>query len=527
MRGRTTCVLAICLFLAIIIRAFIFLNTDHLDFESVFRIRDSYQFAGNPLKLLWGTEIIHSGTGCQKGYYFLNSLLMSFIDRPVEICKITSFVFGVFSIIAYYFLIKLCFSRGIALLSAFMLSFYPLHVQLSVVPMGNIGCIFFVILSLYFLMKYLYEQDIGVRRVYFLSSLIFTILATSFRIESWILIVLYPLFILREKRLKDCVLFFIFSAIYVASLFYLFYKQDGNPLFFLRNPVFSTPEFTGDHFTFIAKRPEVILYVRYKIFLWIKVLVMTFSLPLTILAFLGMFRALKNNNKIHRKILLFFWIFFIFSTLRYIITEHVFLKRYSIIMGIFFIPFIFTGAIYAVNLFLSFIRAGYPLRKTAIISCVLLINLYYGFFSTNLLIKEIPDMKYDAAVYKLADLIKKRVVSGDLVFSSFNTLHLSAAELINKFAEIERIDKAGLEKEKFDKISFFSNRFNSIPRENGIYCTILFKKGETKKPNRLVFILDDRDYIYLKDNLPSLFRKLDITKEGDFAYTGILSLDQV
>lgn len=527
MRSKTVYILLICLLLAIAVRSFIFLNTDHLDFESVFRVHDSYQFADKPFKLLWGTEIIHSGAGGQKGYYFLNSLIMHFIDRPVGVAKMSSFIFGAFSIIAYYFLIRLCFSNGIAMASAFMLSFYPLHVQLSVVPMANSGCIFFTIVSLYFLIKYLHESVEKRRKIYFLTALVFTILATSFRIEAWILIALYPFFILRAKNLKASVLFFILSSLYVASIFYIFYEQQGDPVSFLRNPVFSTSEFKGGHFTFIARRPEVTLYVKYKIFLWIKIIAMTFSLPLTILAFLGMVFVFRRNNKDQHRFLLIFWIFFILSTLRYIITEHAVLTRYSAMMGVFFIPFVFMGGRYTVERLLYFVHMGYSHRKVVVTSCSVAISLYYAFFSTGLLIKEIPQMKYDTEVHNLADVLNRRLRSGDIAFSSFNTLHLFAAELINKFCEAEELNNTILEKEKLDKISFLSDRFNSIARENGVYCNLLFKRGEPRKPGRLIFILDSRDYVYLKENLPDIFKKLEINRERDFAYVGVLPIDRL
>ena len=527
MRNKAIYILLLCLLSALAVRLFVFLNTDHLDFESVFRVHDSYQFADNPLKLLWGTEIIHSGTGDQKGYYFLNSLIMYFIDRPVEAAKMTSLVFGIFSIMAYYFLIRLCFPRLIAMSSAFMLSFYPLHAQLSVVPMANSGFIFFTIASLYFLVKYLKGSGGERKGFYFSVSLVFTVLATSFRMEAWILIALYPFFILREKGAARSILFFILSSLYVLSVFYIFYERQGDPVSFLRNPVFSTPEFNGDHFTFMAGRPEVTLYVKNKLFLWVKVMIMTFSLPIAILASLGMVIAVRDNNKEQRRFLLMFWVFFILSTARYIITEHAVLIRYSVLMGIFFIPFVFTGARYAVDRILYFTRIGHYGGKRIVAGCLAAVNLYYAFFSAGLLIREIPQMKYDTEVHNLADVLDKRIMSGDIVLSSFNTLHLFASELMNRFCEEEELNIEVIEKGKLDKIALISDGFNSMPRENGVYYNLLFKRGRPREPERLVLVLNKRDYSYFRESFPDVFERAEINREGDFAYTCTLSLDEL
>jgi hypothetical protein len=505
----------------------------------------SYRFVENPWEILKGTEIIRDGTGGQKGYYFLNSLLMHFIDKPIIVSRISSFIFGILVLIPYYLLIKSAFSKEVALASFFALIFYPVHVQLSVVSMANAGWILFIVLALYFLMKYLYyKNSLTKPKIYFLLSVVFTILATSFRLEAWLLVFIFPCLLLKERKFKQAGLFFIFSSFYILSTLYLFYRFTGSPFRFLQNSLINPTQ--HKHFlNLLVTRPDMPPYVKYQLFIWFTTLFHTFSFPLSIIGFLGMFFALKDKKQ--NKFLLIFWCFFILLTLRQIISNQYPFMRYSIILGIFFIPFIFLG-VSKVVIYLSKKLRVKNLYRTILNKCFIpIVILYFIFFSINSLEKELPKMKYPVLVYNLANWIHKNINSGDLIFTSFESLPFDSSATLNKFIVIDiyldgkegsliyfgdksvyilynflnRDSKHRIDRKTFNQIEDFVRK--SHTRGESIILQLLTKRRKNKDIKRIIFILNQKDYNYLNKNYPYLNQKIKFKYNG-FIYCGELTI---
>ncbi len=91
--------LTACFIFAAAVRIFVFTYADHLDQETVFRTTESYLHSPSPFYYLGNAGIVQGGTGEQRGYYLLNSLLMFFINQPVGLAKLTSLLFGILTII--------------------------------------------------------------------------------------------------------------------------------------------------------------------------------------------------------------------------------------------------------------------------------------------------------------------------------------------------------------------------------------------------------------------------------------------
>jgi hypothetical protein len=480
-----------------------------------------------------------TGTGDQVSSYFLNSLLMHFVDKPVVIPRIVSFIFGVLVIIPYYLLVRLAFPQEVALASVLALVFYPIHVQLSVVQMANAGSIFFVVLAGYFLMQYLYKSDSGKNKIYFTVSIISTILATTFRMDAWFLLIILPLLLLQEKGLKQAVIFFILSSLYIVSVCYVSYNTYGNPVFFLRNPLnlnpLIDPAAKKGIFRFLLTRADMPSYGKYQGFVWFKTIFYTLSFPLSFLGFLGMLAAFKNKKQYI--FFISFWIFLLMLTLKQIISNCYPFPRYSSIFVIFFLPFVFLGVSMVAEYIQRLLLLSDFYKRMFVVSLIVITSVYFIFFSVEFLIKDIPKMKYNSFVYTLSDWIGKNIHSQDIIICSFNDLNLplyvSRAEIINKFIgglygndEIFNIlnneKERRLDKKTIDEIIDFAQ---SSPKAlNGaIYIRLLIKRGDSPEPKRIVFILDYPAYTYLKDHFPDLFQRLE-TKHYDFIYGGILLL---
>ncbi|MFC1709116.1 glycosyltransferase family 39 protein [Candidatus Omnitrophota bacterium] len=534
MNNKTTFLLLIvCLIFAASLRIFTFSNTDHLDFESVFRIMDSYGRVQNPFVFLNTTQVITSGTGGQRGYYFLNSLLMSIFDNPVIVSKITSLLFGLLSIIPYYLLVKLAFSKEIALASVFALAFYSVHIQLSAVAMANTGSIFFIILSLYFLLKYLYFDSGQNSKYSILTSALFCLLATSFRMETWLFIPLATLIIKGEKKYLAAVIFFCLSSIYILNTLYLF----NFSLDFLNNPIFhlNVAKLPSPVFNLLVTRPNILGQGDYQIFVWIHTLFHTLSLPLTICGFLGALLAFKNKKQ--RIFCLFFLSFFTLSTVRQIISNHQPFIRYSCILVIFFLPLIFLS-IQKITTYLSLIFKLKKASRKIILRISLCASLlFFISFSTNLLSADIPQMQYDATAHALNNWAKRHLKSGDYIICGFSSLYLSGAATENSFTtyaidypllfniydflSAEDISKLDLNEKSSEQINIFEKKYQSLLKEKNLSHWLIIKRASQRNIKRIVLMLSNDDYIYIRRNFPNLLKKFKI-KFNRLMYFGFL-----
>lgn len=518
--------LLVCIFIlfAIVLRVFAFLNTDFFNDEEVFRRMDSYTFSQHPLRILSDNSIICVVSGCQRGFLFLNSLLMHFVDNPVLISRLTSLIFGILIIFPYYLLIYSVFSQEIALASTFALAVSPLHIQLSVSSLGNAGAVFFIILATYFLNRYLNKKDEKENIIYLFSSIIFYILATSFRIETTLAICLFSYVLFKEKGLKVSVLFFVFSLAYLISRAWLSFGYTS-----LLHAATNFENYNWP-FSFLCSQQEV--FGRIRFFIWFNRLFQVLSLPLSVLGFLGIASALKNKKR-YIIFLLGFFGFFVFLTLRDLIHNSFPFIRYSYIFTIFFIPFIFFGISYIVAFVCKSLSLKNSFKNLAVIMLLIISNVYFTFFSLNYLDEKIAGMKYYDLIYNCANWMNKNLVSGDVLFSSFGSVEIVNGLILNKFIQSDYTQKIfegrnnyRLDKEIFNQLEAFAKQCHAAGGSQGnepLHITLVFKKGHTQTARRLIFMLDKQDYNYLKNNFPVLLEKIEI-KYDAFVYSGTLPL---
>jgi hypothetical protein len=221
--------------------------------------------------------------------------------------------------------------------------------------------------------------------------------------------------------------------------------------------------------------------------------------------------------------------------------------RYSVILGIFFIPFIFLG-VSKVVIYLSQKLRVKNLYRTILNECFIpIVILYFIFFSINFLEKELPKMKYPALVYSLANWIHKNINSGDLIFTSFESLPFASSAILNKFIVtdvhldkeeglviyfnyrdtyilynfLNKNNKHRIDKKTFNQIEDFARK--SHTRGESIILQLLTKRRENKDIKRIIFILNQEDYNYLNKNYTYLYQKIKFKYNG-FIYCGELTI---
>lgn len=522
------------------VRIIAFCNTEHYEGDSINRITGAYRLASYPFNLsqYWEETKVSSG---QLSYLFLNTFFMRFLDEPILISRIITFIFGISMIFPYYLLIKSAFSQDIALISVLALSFYYNHILYSVASLAVAECLFFIILAIYFLMQYLYKYDNKNKKAYLISSIVFTILATSFRLDAWPLVVFLPFLFLKERKLKEALIFFVFSSFYIITTLYLQYKTSGNLfLYSLRTsclPNQGVPFMPSSLFRrllsgFFITRPDMPSYGKYQIFIWLNTLFYTFSSLLSLLGFFGMVNAFRNKKQYI--FFMNFWSFFILLTLRQVISNHYPDVRYSYILGIFFIPFIFLGVANVITYIRRLFGLGDFYKRKLVIITSLIINIYFIFVSVNFFIKELlPRMKYGFFIRSLTSWVGKNINSGDIIiFPPYNS-ELHTAELENKFIGIDynignllALPKGNIEykpdKGIINEMQDFIRKKHIVGVVTGeCVSRLLIKRGDSQRPQRIMLVLDKSFYDFLKDEHPGFLKKVKIKYDG-LLYSAIL-----
>jgi dolichyl-phosphate-mannose-protein mannosyltransferase len=126
-------------------------------------------------------------------YQFISALLNVFIGNGFYTGKLVSALFGVgVCLLVYAVTVQLVAHRTAALLAFALIAFNPLHILNSASAMTDVPHAFFVLASLYFVLKGRW-----------VAAAIFAALAGLTRVDSWMLLALIPLIqVVRERRVS-------------------------------------------------------------------------------------------------------------------------------------------------------------------------------------------------------------------------------------------------------------------------------------------------------------------------------------
>ena len=150
-------------------------------------------------------------------YQFISAIVNVVIGNGFYTGKIVSALFGVGScLLVYSITLKLTASRTAALMGFALIAMNPLHIFYSASAMTDVPHAFFVLASLYFVL-----------RGGWVAAAIFVALAGLTRVESWMFLALIPLIqFLKERRIS-------FGAVLIMLLpplfwFYISWKAAGD-----------------------------------------------------------------------------------------------------------------------------------------------------------------------------------------------------------------------------------------------------------------------------------------------------------
>lgn len=150
-------------------------------------------------------------------YQFICALINVFVGNGFYTGKFVSAIFGVGAcLLVYSITLRLTGDRTAALLGFALIALNPLHIFYSASAMTDVPHAFFVLASLYLVLKRGW-----------VTAAIFAALAGLTRVESWMLIALIPAIqFLRERRISVTAL--IILVIPPLFWFYLSWKATGN-----------------------------------------------------------------------------------------------------------------------------------------------------------------------------------------------------------------------------------------------------------------------------------------------------------
>ncbi|MCX5867895.1 MAG: glycosyltransferase family 39 protein [Proteobacteria bacterium] len=142
--------------------------------------------------------------------------------------KYLSFLIGITTIIATYFIAKILFNKKVALLSAFLLAIHPLHILQSQLANVDISLLLWVLLSFYCSIKILNSPNI----IYYILSSIFIGLSMSTKYYFFGIFPLLVCHILKNKKDNKINVKSIFNPKMIISIYLIII------VFIVTNPYF-------------------------------------------------------------------------------------------------------------------------------------------------------------------------------------------------------------------------------------------------------------------------------------------------
>lgn len=291
--------------------------------------------------------------------YLIATFLYADKDKAVLYSRYVSLLFGIFFPVLCFYLLQDIFDNKTAVFGLFLFALYPLHILLSTVSMPETIACFMVFSSVYLCMRFFAIQ--GMWRLVF-SALALN-LACMLRFECWLFVPFFPFCILLQRRsLKE-----VFSYGCIASIFPVFWMKVNY-------------DSTGDIINFMHCSSGVAqFYMRdidcmSKSLMFVSILSKTLTLCVVCFGVVGLVISLVKRNKGIMLAAAFLYMLGVFTFLSMKGAFNSFLVRYSILLGVFFLPFAAYGLAYF-----------YERRKTYIVLgvCMLIACQMFATIKTN------------------------------------------------------------------------------------------------------------------------------------------------
>ncbi len=223
MKYREPLLLSAILLLALVLRLIFFTGINASD--SLFYAEYAHNFSNNQ------PNFSESHLGLRLGLLLPVSIIYSIFGVNEFSSNIFVLVTSLSSIILIYFFGRLFFNEKVGLLSAFLLSFFPLDVVYATRLMSDLPSAFFIALSVYFFLKSEKNKKANHNLMYIVSGISLGI-AYSIKEISLLIGLFFLIYAIYNRKIKLGYFLMLLGFILIFSMELLyFYKVTGNPLF--------------------------------------------------------------------------------------------------------------------------------------------------------------------------------------------------------------------------------------------------------------------------------------------------------
>ncbi|MFA5176840.1 MAG: glycosyltransferase family 39 protein [Candidatus Omnitrophota bacterium] len=395
--GRQNFIILLLIICSLTVRLFVFINTDNSDGIAMGKVVSALDIVEDPaLKSSFdpNTSVL---------YNYLLAAALHFWPDPLNSPRALTMFFGVFSVIPFYFLIKLLFNERVALFSVIFLILDPFHVLQSVLSTSDAAFYFFFLSSLYYLFKFNEQKTIPA----LISALILFNIASLLRFESWVFIPILPLFL--YKNGKKYVLIFFLCSLILPSLWLYLCEHFFNDIFY----TFKAPVRTMQIEITMLNRVD---FTR-SIFALYKAINKAITPAVTILALSGILYAAYKKK--HLQLALLFFLLYCLYTASMLSGRMWFNYRSTIFLGILLIPY----AVFIIESLAGRLRVN---SIILLLFCTLLCVPAFQEIVDNYL----RNFKVSRGIEELASRIKLQVKPGEKVMIAADELDVTDQDII-------------------------------------------------------------------------------------------------
>ena len=132
------------------------------------------------------------------GFTYLAGFFSLFVHNPLISVRILNIILGTLTIPVFYQLTRLIFGHPVAIFSASILTFFPLHVGLSASSLTEVSFLFVLLLGTLFLIQGF--KDSAYNLTYLIASFAVLFLAEMMRYETWVLIPAFIIYVFLKTR---------------------------------------------------------------------------------------------------------------------------------------------------------------------------------------------------------------------------------------------------------------------------------------------------------------------------------------
>ncbi|MFA5200415.1 MAG: glycosyltransferase family 39 protein [Candidatus Omnitrophota bacterium] len=395
--GRQNFIILLLIICSLAVRLVVFINTDNSDGIAMGRVVNALNILEDPaLRSNFDPNV-------SVLYNYSLAAVLRFWPDPLNGPRVFTMFFGVFSVIPFYFLIKLLFNERIALFSVILLILDPFHIMQSVLSTSDAAFYLFFLSSLYYLFKFNKQKS----NFAFILALVLFNVASLLRFESWIFIPVLSLFLFRNRK-RYVLMFFFFSLILPSLWLYLCHHFFGDVLYSFRAPA-NTMHI---ELTMLNR----VYYVR-SIYALGELLADAITPAVTILGLCGILYAVYEKK--HLQLALLFALLYCLFTVNMLFTRMWFNYRSTIFLGILIMPY----AVYIIE------KLAVRIRVNSIILLLFFTLLCVPAFQ-EIINKYLPSFKLSRGIEELATKIRVQVKPGEKVMLVADELDVFDQDII-------------------------------------------------------------------------------------------------